>query len=423
VPAGARAALYEKGWQDGLWIGDDAGPIAVDTLQGPRLFPDMTRSEARAGWAGLYGTLCDAGFDGVRQVADLPSLPVERVMRGDESLGGERPWSRYEPAFRTLAARAAHEGLKGARPDARPFIVTDGGFIGVQRFAVEWAVPPGSDAAPDAQIEAAVEMVINAGLSGLARCGVEVPPGAKGSDGTAFARALGVASMMPLVRIVDRGPDRPGLPWSFGPEIEATCRRALERRSRLLPYLYAEFLDAYRFGQPVVRPLFLADPKDPALRASTGSFILGPNIVVRMRPDAPMPPGGWRAFDFGDADPLLPALFIREGAIVPTGPVVRHADEKPLDPLTLLVCPDEQGVAEGTLYEDAGDGYAYLQNQARMAFYRATTEDGAVVVKMIRLDGALGMANRALVVRVLLRDGREATGELRDGLDVRVKLP
>ena len=42
---------------------------------------------------------------------------------------------------------------------------------------------------------------------------------------------------------------------------------ALERRYRLLPYLYTAFHVAHKDGQPVMAPVFFADPKDESLRA------------------------------------------------------------------------------------------------------------------------------------------------------------
>jgi alpha-D-xyloside xylohydrolase len=50
-------------------------------------------------------------------------------------------------------------------------------------------------------------------------------------------------------------------------------------------------------------------------------------------------------------------LHVRAGAIVPLGPHVQYADEKPADPIELRIYPGADGHFE--LYEDEGDGYAY----------------------------------------------------------------
>jgi len=50
-------------------------------------------------------------------------------------------------------------------------------------------------------------------------------------------------------------------------------------------------------------------------------------------------------------------LFVRAGSIVPLGPELQYATEKPADPIELRVYPGADG--RFTLYEDENDGYAY----------------------------------------------------------------
>jgi alpha-D-xyloside xylohydrolase len=50
-------------------------------------------------------------------------------------------------------------------------------------------------------------------------------------------------------------------------------------------------------------------------------------------------------------------LFVRAGSIVPFGPSLQYATERPADPLELRVYPGADG--SFTLYEDENDGYAY----------------------------------------------------------------
>jgi alpha-D-xyloside xylohydrolase len=50
-------------------------------------------------------------------------------------------------------------------------------------------------------------------------------------------------------------------------------------------------------------------------------------------------------------------LFVKAGAILPLGPDVQYASEKPADPIELRIYPGADG--QFTFYEDEGDGYAY----------------------------------------------------------------
>jgi alpha-D-xyloside xylohydrolase len=50
-------------------------------------------------------------------------------------------------------------------------------------------------------------------------------------------------------------------------------------------------------------------------------------------------------------------LLVRAGSIMPLGPELQYASEKPADPIELRVYPGADG--QFTLYEDENDGYAY----------------------------------------------------------------
>ena len=64
-------------------------------------------------------------------------------------------------------------------------------------------------------------------------------------------------------------------PWTFGDTVEAICRRAVEWRYRLMPYLYAAFVEAGETVVPVQRPLVFDYQDDPAARSVTTSFCSG----------------------------------------------------------------------------------------------------------------------------------------------------
>src|SRR5258705_7316171 len=54
-------------------------------------------------------------------------------------------------------------------------------------------------------------------------------------------------------------------------------------------------------------------------------------------------------------------MFVRAGAIIPMGPEMNYTREKPQDPITFNIYPDDQGSASMTLYEDDGVSPAYKQ--------------------------------------------------------------
>jgi alpha-D-xyloside xylohydrolase len=50
-------------------------------------------------------------------------------------------------------------------------------------------------------------------------------------------------------------------------------------------------------------------------------------------------------------------VFVREGSVIPFGPEIQYASEKPADPLTLYVYGGSDG--SFVLYEDEGENYNY----------------------------------------------------------------
>lgn len=133
-----------------------------------------------------------------------------------------------------------------------------------------------------------------------------------------------------------------------------------------MPYLYTLFHHAATTGVPIVRPVFFADPKNPALRGIDHAFLLGAGRAGRRKSGtrsasliASASLAGPRSNPADTHDPELPRLFIRPGAAVPMGPVVQHLGENAIEPLTWVAHLDNRGEACGLLYEDDGDGLGH----------------------------------------------------------------
>lgn len=413
--------LQEEGAASGEWLrASDGTPWHWGAGAS---VPDVSREVTRA-WVGelLRGPL--APFDWWSLVARGADAPDNVGFSPDPDLGDAASFARIRSIYGALLARAAKDAMKATHPDQRPFIETGPPSLISQRYAQHFVSVPRTTR----EVRAALPGILNASLSGQVLVGVELPAVPRDTGGEVLARNFALGSVLPLMRIGPADDETTNEPWAFSPEVEKTCREALERRSRLIPYLYTAALDAYRYGLPMVRPVFSADPINPKLRDVSDAFILGNDVLVRLTwplgepaPETALP--GWRKFSFGETSAMLPELSLRPGAILPVGPVNQHDGEKALDPLTLIVNPAADGTAFGTLFEDDGDGYLYQQNQCRMAYYTAETVDGELKLKMMRLDGAMGMAKRKLLVRVLLPDGTEAAADWWDGLELKIKLP
>jgi len=430
--------VYDSGTERDVWVKTAAGETYVgEVWPGDCVFPDYTNAAVREWWAGLYEEFISVGVDGVWNDMNEPAvfnvqsktMPLDNHHRADEDLGGPGPHAKYHNVYGMLMVKATREGIAAARPETRPFVLSRANYIGGHRYAATWT---GDNTADWYHLESSVPMVLNMGLSGNPFTGPDIGGfagnGPPGGEDELFARWMGIGAMLPFARGHTGKGNIDKEPWSFGPEVERTCRRALVRRYKLMPYLYTLFQEASTTGVPVARPLFFHDPVDRALRSEDDAFLLGDDLLVvcdmtpgREREPA-LPRGDWNLVDF-DRDPELPELRIRAGAIIPVGPSMEYVDEKPLDPISLIVSLDGEGKARGRLYEDAGDGYEYLEGGFLETVYGAELVGDAIRITIEGEAGDLVRPDRRIEVHVATPSGLEWWGDGVDGKRFEVRRP
>lgn len=143
-----------------------------------------------------------------------------------------------------------------------------------------------------------------------------------------------------------------------------------------MPYIYTAFHTAHTDGQPVMSPVFFADLKDQALRAEEQAFMLGTDILVvpAFAKNPSLPKGIWEELSLIKGDTkgkYQSTLKVRGGAIIPVGKVIQNVNENSFDPLTLIVCLDNEGKAEGTLYWDKGEGWEFQKGDYKLFSFEA----------------------------------------------------
>ncbi|CAA3000368.1 Alpha-glucosidase 2 [Olea europaea subsp. europaea] len=107
---------------------------------GPCVFPDFTKSEAHSWWASLVKDFVTNGADGLWNDMNEPAvktetktMPESNIHRGDLQQGGKQNHSHYHNVYGMLMARSTYEGMKLAKEQKRPFVLTRAGFVGSQR--------------------------------------------------------------------------------------------------------------------------------------------------------------------------------------------------------------------------------------------------------------------------------------------------
>jgi alpha-glucosidase len=363
-------------------------------------FPDFTDPEVRAWWGSLYQPLLDAGLSGFWNDMNEPAI-----------FGGEMPYNlphHYEGhganhgeihnVYGFQMVRASAEGLGRLRPGERVPLISRSGYAGVQRYGLVWT---GDNHSTWEHLRLSVSMCLNLGLSGVAFCGPDTGGFASDCDGELLARWTQVGALTPFFRNHSALGTVNQEPWVFGEPYDSICRRWIELRYELLPYIYTAAWQAARSGLPMMRPLALAFPGDERTYDLDDQFLFGDALLAapvgqpgqRTR-GVHLPGGPWYDFCSGErlsgeveADAPLDRmpLYVRAGTVLPLGPVIQHSDEWPPEALHLHIYPGE---GESWFYEDDGHSLDYQAGAFRLTrFVCEPTGEGEGLVVRREVEG------------------------------------
>ncbi len=376
-------SVYDKGTKRNLWTLTDSGNAYVGKVwPGDCVFPDFTLQDTRKWWGDLYKDFMAMGVDGVWNDMNEPSvfdgpdgsMPKTNHHRGDATYP-EASHLRYHNVYGYLMVKTSREGILKTNPDKRPFILSRSNFIGGQRYAATWT---GDNASSFEHMELSVPMSLNLSLSGQPFNGPDIGGYAGDATGELVAQWMAIGAFFPFCRNHDDGGEIWQEPWAFGTHTEQVSRTALERRYRLLPYLYTLFQEASENGMPVMRPAFFADITDPSLRTEQDAFLLGEDLLVvpKWSKKPHLPQGHWRVIDLvgenSKKSKYHPDLLIKEGAIIPAGNIVQNTEGYKTDSLTLYISLNESGKAEGYVYADNGVDFTYKEGDYLLTHFDAT---------------------------------------------------
>ena len=300
--------------------------------------------------------------------------------------------------------RMYFEGSQQLRPNERPFALHRNGQAGMQRFAAFlWS---GDVYSTWETLKNHVPIAVNTGLSGIPYWGTDVGGfvPTKEYTGELHVRWFQFGAFCPLFRAHGRTWHL-RLPWGwntgeFGvsevanytggasdpdpselhnPDVEPICRKYLELRYQLMPYLYSVVREGCRTGLPIMRALWLHYPNDIEASKRGDEFLWGRDILVapvtekaaKIR-DVYLPQGVW--YDFWNNEEIAGGrvvsrnvdlatmpLYVRAGAIIPFGPVKQYTEERADTPFSLRVSPGADGQFE--LYEDDGRTFNFRHGE------------------------------------------------------------
>ncbi|MBE1161927.1 TIM-barrel domain-containing protein [Dyella acidiphila] len=450
----AKGHIYRRNIEQGTldWI----GPGYLSS------FYDPYSQEARSiYWRQIHDKLGVLGMDAWWLDASEPDIDSnldieERKLRmGPTAMG---PGAEFFNSYPLMHTTSVYQGWRKDYPDRRVFILTRSAFAGQQRnAAATWS---GDVAARWSNLRDQISAGVNFSLSGIPNWTTDIggfavepryeKPSAADLDEwrQLYVRWFQFGAFMPLFRSHGQFPYREI--YNIAPQGSAVYQILAyydQLRYRLMPYIYTLAGDTYWRDGTIMRGLPMDFPDDPKLRNIDDEYMFGPAFLV-----APVTaykatsrqvylPAGASWYDFhsgkryaggasiqAEAPLARMPLFVRAGAIVPTGPAIQYTGEQPDAPITLLVYQGADG--HFALYEDAGTDYGYEQGHYSRIPLSYDDASHTLTLGKREGDGSGAPTHRKFVVRIVdgAHSNQDAGDSARDqsvdydGSEIRVSL-
>jgi len=271
--------------------------------------------------------------------------------------------------------RALYDGQRAHSPQ-RVWSINRNFWLGSQRYAYGlWSgdIPTGfaSMAAQRQRMLSAID--VGAMAWGMDGGGFLGHPGDEN-----YARWIEFGAFTPIFRVHGTFGEK-RQPWRYGPIAEDAATKAIRLRYALVPYIYASEHARSTRGVGLVRPLIFDYPNDPQVRNDVDAWMFGDDLLVspvveqgQSDKHIYLPEGRWidwfkgtvyrggqtvdYALDSKHWDDI--PLFIRDGAIIPTQPVMDFIGQQAVTTLTVDVFPSATPT-HFDYYDDDGVSYAY----------------------------------------------------------------
>jgi alpha-D-xyloside xylohydrolase len=390
----------EKGQRD--WV----GPGYVSTFYDP-----YSEGARELYWKQINEKLFSKGFDAWWLDCTEPDIQsnlsrTETILRqGPTAMGSA---ARYLNTYSLLNTKGVYEGQRRVNPDQRVFILTRSAFAGQQRYpAATWS---GDVAARWYDLKAQISAGLNFSLSGIpywttdiggfaAEQRYERPDSSNLEEWRELmTRWFQFGAFCPLFRVHGQYPYREM--FNVAPDNHPAYQSMLaydKLRYRLMPYIYSLTGMVTQNDYTIMRALVMDFGNDGNVLSIGDQFMFGPALLInpiteyKARTRAVYLPIGTDWYDlksgrFFKGGQTIQAeapytdipVFVKAGSILPCGPQIQYAVEKPADPIRLFVYTGANG--SFTLYEDENVNYNYEKGKFSMIPMSYNEEDHVLTI-------------------------------------------
>jgi alpha-D-xyloside xylohydrolase len=325
-----RSRLFDEGMAGGYLLKRPDGSVfQTDQWQSGMGLVDFTNPAACRWFGGKLRALLEMGVDCFK--TDFGERIPTDVVYHD----GSDPVLMHN-YYTYLYNKTVFEVLEEKFGKGKATVFARSATVGGQQFPVHWG---GDSTATFESMAESLRGGLSLSLSGFGFWSHDIGGFEQTASAAVYKRWCAFGLLSSHSRL--HGSTSYRVPWLYDEEAVDVLRFFTQLKCRLMPYLYAAALQAHRQGLPVLRPMLLEFPDDPACQSLDRQYMLGDSLLVAPvfshanTVDYYVPKGRWTSLLSGQvvAGPgwqsemhsfLSLPLLVRPGSVIPLGKDAEH---------------------------------------------------------------------------------------------------
>ena len=345
-----NSCLFDEAMEKGYMIKKTNGDVwQTDLWQAGMGIVDFTNPDAWKWYQDKLRNLLSDGVDCIK--TDFGErIPVKDVVYFD----GSDP-VRMHNYYSYLYNKCVFELIEEVKGKGEAIVFARSGTAGSQKFPCHWG---GDNSATYISMAETLRAGLSLSSSGFGFWSHDI----SGFESTAPAHVYKRWCQFGLLSSQSRlhGSSSYRVPWLFDEEACDVLRKFVNLKCTLMPYLYGKAVEAHKTGVPMMRPMFMEFPDDPACDTLDRQYMLGESILVApvFREDGTvqyyLPGGKWthlldgRVVEGGHwmketYDFMSLPVWVRENSALPVGNVDDKPDYDYADGVTVKLYHIEEG--------------------------------------------------------------------------------
>lgn len=332
---GQASPLFREGMEHGYLLKKTNGDVwQTDLWQAGMGILDVTNPDARAWYCDHLRKILRMGVDCLK--TDFGErIPVRDIAYYD----GKDPLHMHN-YYTFLYNKMVFDLLKEERGEGEAILFARSATAGSQQFPVHWG---GDNSASYVSMAETLRAGLSMSHSGFGFWSHDISGFEQTAPADVYKRWAAFGLLSSHSRL--HGSSSYRVPWLFDEESCDVVRKFTRLKCRLMPYLYGAAVEAHEHGTPMMRPMMLEFPDDPACDTLDRQYMMGESLLVApvfhadSHVDYYLPDGLWTSLLDGRKvqgghwqrethDFLSLPLMVRPGTVLPMG---KHDDRPDYD--------------------------------------------------------------------------------------------